>query len=133
MKNYTYGTWRLEASKKGSIGYDLLMDIEEKVEAVTFTTDEGKSITLDCDSLIMLELMEMTSNKTTTMFDEYSNSNIKYYYTLIDDDGFYLGMDGGKTYNWIEASKFDEDGIEKRKMYLKCGYHLKKFKMEEVD
>lgn len=52
-------------------------------------------------------------------------------YCLKNDDGKYLSMSGDPTDNWFEASKFDELGIESRKMYLKCGYELFSFEVNE--
>ena len=54
-------------------------------------------------------------------------------YTLVNDEGNFISMTGGETDDWFKASKFDEEGIESRKVYLKCGFKLKKFKVIEED
>lgn len=52
-------------------------------------------------------------------------------YVLKNEEGNYLSMSGGSTNNWFEASKFDEHGIKSREMYLKCGYSLYSFEVQE--
>lgn len=53
-------------------------------------------------------------------------------YMFKDEEGKYLSMHGGVTDDWFEASKFDEEGIKSRSIYLKCGYKLISFKVEKM-
>lgn len=52
-------------------------------------------------------------------------------YVLKDEEGKYVSMLGGITDDWFKASKFNENGIESRKTYLKCGFKLHRFEVNE--
>ena len=53
-------------------------------------------------------------------------------YALKNDKGEYISMSGGKTTNWLEASKFDESQMESRLKYTNPEFKLVTFEVKEV-
>lgn len=53
-------------------------------------------------------------------------------YCLRNDKGQYISMSGLLTTDWLEASKFREESIERRMKYVNENFKLVKFEVKEV-
>lgn len=53
-------------------------------------------------------------------------------YSLRNDKGQYISMSGLLTTEWIEASKFSEESIERRLKYTSEDFKLVKFEVKEI-
>lgn len=53
-------------------------------------------------------------------------------YCLRNDKGQYISMSGLLTTNWLEASKFGKESIEKRLKFVNDDFKLAKFEVKEV-
>lgn len=53
-------------------------------------------------------------------------------HAMRNEKGEYVSMSGGKTTNWLEASKFDDSQLERRLTYTNPEFQLVSFEVIEI-